>query len=105
MVSQRETDMLLYEEMTAWADNNDEGLADTPRRQDPPLTKMSRTMRRSLSATGNASTPFELPSDANQRSAQTGMMGIGATDYAWSRRTGQECQVTELSIGPLPHRR
>ena len=36
MVSQFETDRLLYDDMLAWADDNDEGLAETLREQGPP---------------------------------------------------------------------
>jgi hypothetical protein len=36
MVSQRATDVLLYDEMVTWADRNDARLAQTLRRQGPP---------------------------------------------------------------------
>jgi proline iminopeptidase len=81
MVSQRETDTLLYEEMVAWADEHDADLAQRLRAQGPPPYADVAAYEPLLVSDWQRVYPFAEPPDAAARSAETGMLGIGAVEY------------------------
>jgi pimeloyl-ACP methyl ester carboxylesterase len=81
MVSQRATDVLLYDEMVTWADRNDARLAQTLRRQGPPPYDDVAGYAPLLVSDWQRVYPFDWLPEAEQRSAETGIMGVGATEY------------------------
>lgn len=89
MVSQLETDKLIYEDMLAWADENDSGLAEQLRGFGPPPYGDMWAYGVVMTNYGRIESDYDPPQAAIDRleAADVGFWGIGGSEYTPINKT------------------